>query len=213
MTTLLAVFCIAAITVHTLAIWLWTPSSASPPLFQYFAMGDSTLHSPTNGKHFDTYAHHVTKAILHTIDTRVGTGYFGGDGSTCAMALAHLNAEPVKAGPDLVTLMFGIDDNCLASAFEDNLRTLVDTLKKRGSGVVLLTPPRLRQCAIVARFVGAEMRVPVVDVFGMWTQAHLRGVNTSEWLMDDRHFSALGHKMVGDALAPVVIAIAHARTK
>jgi lysophospholipase L1-like esterase len=133
--------------------------------------------------------------------------------------------------PGIVTIMYGTNDSYVdqgkttsritADEYRANLNMIVTELLRRGIQPVLMTEPRwsdkagknglgespnikLEPFINVCREVAKERRVPLVDHFGRWTEAHDLGTDLHGWTTDGCHPNADGHAKLADAMLPVL---------
>jgi lysophospholipase L1-like esterase len=158
------------------------------------AFGDSLTHG--TGASADT----AYPAVLATLTghTVINAGV---PGDTTASALQRLPAVLAKHKPHLVLLCLGGNDMLRkqpASATENNLRLLVQTIRASGAEVVLIAVPEPKLFGGAPDFysrVAEEMRLPLEDdVFN--------AVLKDERLKADAiHANAAGYRVVAERLA------------
>lgn len=139
----------------------------------------------------------------------------GISGHTTVNALARIDRDVLAHQPDLVTVMFGLNDMTRVPLedYRANLKTIVRKCRGIGAEVVLATPNNVvdtsgrptaklvTYCDIV-RQVGSELEVPVCDVYQQLNG--LRAIEPFEWrlLMSDAiHPNMAGHQRVAEQLA------------
>ena len=142
----------------------------------------------------------------------------GISGHTTVNALARIDTDVLAHHPNLVTVMFGLNDMTRVSLddYRTNLITIVRKCRNIGSEVVLATPNNVidtparpagkltRYCDVV-REVGAALNVPVYDCYR--ELAAVRSHSPMEWrlLMSDAiHPNMDGHTRVATSLAQTI---------
>jgi lysophospholipase L1-like esterase len=142
----------------------------------------------------------------------------GISGHTTANGLARIDRDVLAHKPDLVTVMFGLNDMTRVSLddYRANLKTIVEKCRAIGAEVVLATPnnvittggrptEKLITYCDVVREVGQELGVPVCDSY-----RQLDGVRANDefdWrlLMSDAiHPNMDGHKRMAEQLARTI---------
>lgn len=142
----------------------------------------------------------------------------GISGHTTTNGLARMDRDVLGHNPDLVTVMFGLNDMTRLSIeqYKKNLKKIVAKCRAAGSEVALATPNNvidtpnrpteklLRYCDAV-REVGRELRVPVCDCYRELDAA--RSHDESNWrllMSDEIHPNMDGHQRMATALAQTV---------
>lgn len=139
----------------------------------------------------------------------------GISGHTTENAMARIDRDVIAHKPDLVTVMFGLNDMTRVplEAYRDNLKAIVQRCQAAGSEVILATPnnvitsagrptEKLIQYGDAIRQVGFELNVPVCDVYRELDA--VRQHSETEWrlLMSDAiHPNMAGHKRIATCLA------------
>lgn len=204
--------------------------------------GDSVTgvyyHTGSRRAYTDMLGIAIKKAIPQADLTMVNAGI---SGNTTANALARIARDVLKQRPDLVTVMFGLNDMGKLSLkqYQDNLRRIVKFCHGVGSEVLLCTPnavlpgkghpkDKLAQYCAMVQEVGKEMQVPVcdcnkkMDVLGEQNPQELRLMMSNEI-----HPNMAGHKKMAELIAasitgkivslndvmPPELAIPHTKTK
>jgi lysophospholipase L1-like esterase len=142
----------------------------------------------------------------------------GISGHTTVNALARIDKDVLRHKPDLVTVMFGLNDMTRVSVadYRANLKTIVGKCRDIGAEVVLATPnnvvstssrptKKLMLYCKVVRDVGRELAVPVCDCYQQMDA--LRAANDFDWrlLMSDAiHPNMNGHKRIAEYLARTI---------
>lgn len=142
----------------------------------------------------------------------------GLSGHTTANALARITRDVVSKKPDLVTVMFGLNDvaKLPINAYRKNLLAIVDQCHSAGSAVILCTPNAVittenrpvetlgKYCNVV-REVAAEKGVPLCDIY-----AHLLSLRDADYkawkatLSDEIHPNMAGHKIIAEQIAKTI---------
>jgi acyl-CoA thioesterase-1 len=169
----------------------------------------------------------LRKAGFHAKVINAGIGGEQTDG-----ARARLARDVLPRKPQVVTVMYGTNDSysyrgkksssLLLADYRANLRHLIADLGKEGIQPLLMTPPRwgerapkngigedpneklesyVRACREVAR----ETKTPLVDHFALWSRKAQRGFDVGVWTTDQCHPNPEGHRVLGDAIVPVVL--------
>ena len=148
-------------------------------------------------------------------DAKVEMINAGISGHTTVNALARIDKDVLRHKPDLVTVMFGLNDMARVSVddYRANLKTIVGKCRDIGAEVVLATPNNIVTTAgrpteklivycNVVRDVGRELGVPVCDCYQKMDV--LRAADEFDWrlLMSDAiHPNMDGHKRIAEYLA------------
>jgi lysophospholipase L1-like esterase len=142
----------------------------------------------------------------------------GISGHTTVNALSIIDRDVLAHKPDLVTVMFGLNDMTRVSLddYKANLKTIVEKCRSIGAEVVLATPNNVidtssrpteklvRYCDAV-RKVGRELGVPVCDAY-----QKLSGVRANDafgWrllMSDPIHPNMAGHQRIAEQLAQTI---------
>ncbi|MCB9922163.1 MAG: hypothetical protein H6822_08270 [Planctomycetaceae bacterium] len=142
----------------------------------------------------------------------------GISGHTTVNALARIDRDVLSHKPDLVTVMFGLNDMTRVplGEYRANLKEIVTKCQTAGSEVVLATPnnvintdgrptDKLIQYCDAVREVGRELSVPVCDTYRELDA--VRAYDAFDWrlLMSDAiHPNMDGHKRLAIALAQTI---------
>ncbi|MFV1966473.1 MAG: SGNH/GDSL hydrolase family protein [Pirellulaceae bacterium] len=142
----------------------------------------------------------------------------GISGHTTVNALARIDRDVLSHQPDLVTVMFGLNDMTRVplDEYRANLKEIVANCRAAESEVVLATPnniistsgrptEKLIQYCDVVREVGRELSVPVCDSYRELDA--IRSHDRFDWrlLMSDAiHPNMDGHKRLATALAQTI---------
>jgi lysophospholipase L1-like esterase len=142
----------------------------------------------------------------------------GISGHTTVNALSRIDRDVLLHKPDLVTVMFGLNDMARVSLedYRANLKTIVEKCRAIGSEVVLETPNNvintssrpieklIRYCDVV-RAVGHELGVPVCDSYRQLSG--VRANDAFDWrllMSDSIHPNMDGHKRIAEQLAQTI---------
>ena len=142
----------------------------------------------------------------------------GISGHTTINALARIEKDVLSHKPDLVTVMFGLNDMVRVPLddYRANLKTIVAKCREVGAEVVLATPNNvvttssrpteklIKYCDVV-REVGRELSMPVCDCYREMNG--LRAQDEFAWklLMSDAiHPNMDGHKVMAELLARTI---------
>lgn len=139
----------------------------------------------------------------------------GISGHTTVHALARIKKDVLSHHPDLVTVMFGLNDmrGVSLDQYRGNLKKIITQCQDAGSEVVLATPnnvistgtrptEKLIGYCDVVRKLGQEMNVPVCDCYR--ELAAFRERDPKGWrlvMSDEIHPNMAGHKRIATALA------------
>lgn len=142
----------------------------------------------------------------------------GISGHTTVNALARIEKDVLAKQPDLVTVMFGLNDMTRVpiEIYEENLGKIIAQCRAIGAEVVLCTPnavittkarpvEKLEQYCEVVRKVAKETGVPLCDSFTEFEK--MRGRDPIGWrltLSDEIHPNMTGHKGIAEQLARTI---------
>ena len=142
----------------------------------------------------------------------------GISGHTTANVLARIDEDVIAHRPDLVTVMFGLNDmvKLPIEAYRKNLTEIVRRCRAAGAGVILCTPNAIvstdarpveklvRYCEVV-REVAAEREVPLCDSYAEFEAMADR--DRDAWLMTlsgEIHPNMAGHKAIAEQIARTI---------
>ena len=143
----------------------------------------------------------------------------GVSGNTTAAGLARIERDVLSRKPDLVVVMFGMNDmtGTPAETFRANLRTIVSKCREVGAEVVLCTPNSiypgnsrrpvavLEEFAQVVRDVAAGMDTPLADCYEAYEQLHRRSPRAWRLCMSEVvHPGMTGHKLIAEVAAEAI---------
>lgn len=142
----------------------------------------------------------------------------GISGHTTVNALARIEKDVLSKQPDVVVVMFGMNDvtRVPLEQFRDNTRMIANRCLERGAAVVLCTPnsvyentarpnARLAEFSQAVREVATELKLPLVDCFSDWQQ--LRSDDPARWMLlmsDDIHPNMNGHRRFAELISKVI---------
>ena len=142
----------------------------------------------------------------------------GISGHTSVNALARIDRDVLAHKPDVVTVMFGLNDMTRVSLddYRANLRTIVEKCRAVGAEVVLATPnnvidtpsrptSKLVLYCDVVRQVGQELGVPICDLYQQLSG--IRAIEPFDWrlmMSDSIHPNMAGHKSMAERLAQAI---------
>ncbi len=132
----------------------------------------------------------------------------GISGHTTINALARIGKDVIVKKPDLVVIMFGMNDvtRVKIDDYEKNLRNITQQCLDAGAAVMLCTPnsvyenparsnKNLNAYSDRVRSIGSESNLPVVDFFKDWSELHQKDANAWMLLMSETiHPNMNGHK-------------------
>lgn len=143
----------------------------------------------------------------------------GVSGNTSGAGLARIERDVVARRPQLVVVMFGMNDAARAprEQFVTNLKTIVARCRAAGAAVVLCTPnsvypnpqrpiERLADFAQAVREVAGELEVPLADCYRAYEER--RASNPLAWklLMSETiHPSLRGHRLFAEVMATTIV--------
>jgi len=178
----------------------------------------------------------------------------GVGGNTTAAAKARFEKDVLERHPDLVIIQFGINDSTVdvwkkppatearvkKKQYAENLERFVDTLRKEGGNVILMTPNPMRWTpglkgqygkppyrpdhtdgfnvtlspyADCVRAVAKNKKVPLVDVYAAFqSYGKVKGQAVDDLLLDGMHPNGKGHRLVADLLTGAILKLHAAGT-
>ena len=139
----------------------------------------------------------------------------GISGHTTVNALSRIERDVLKQQPDLVTVMFGLNDMTRVplEEYRENLKLIVKQCRDAGAEVLLCTPnsvistsgrpaEKLVQYCDVVREVCDELQVPLCDNYQKLNA--LREQDALSWrlmMSDEIHPNMAGHKKLAELMA------------
>lgn len=148
----------------------------------------------------------------------------GISGNTTSDALARIDRDVISHQPNLVTVMFGLNDMTRVplETYRENLKAIVTKCQATGSDVILATPnnvittgdrptEKLIQYCDVIRQVGSEFNIPVCDAYRELDAVREHSAFDWRLLMSDAiHPNMAGHKRIAACLAQTITGQHHA---
>ncbi len=143
----------------------------------------------------------------------------GVSGNTTVNALERIESDVLAHKPDLVTVMFGLNDMTRVplEEYRANLRTIVERCRAAGAEVVLCTPNNveytegrptaklLEYCAVV-REVAEEQKVTLTDCYNAFEAIREKDGRAWSLLMSDEiHPNMDGHKRIASTISSAVM--------
>jgi hypothetical protein len=141
----------------------------------------------------------------------------GISGNTASAGLNRLQKDVLDQRPDLVTVMFGLNDMGRPPAdFQADLAQIIERCRAAGAEVLLCTPnsvlptpgrpiPRLVAACRSLFEVGERYQVPVCDIYAAYEEFHAR--DPLGWrllLSDEIHPNMDGHKLNAETLCRAI---------
>jgi len=147
----------------------------------------------------------------------------GISGNTTENALARIDRDVISHRPDLVTVMFGLNDmtRMPIETYRENLKAIVQKCQAAGSEVILATPnnvittgdrptEKLIEYCDVIRQVGSELNVPVCDAYRELDAVRDHAAFDWRLLMSDAiHPNMAGHTRIATCLAQTITGQRH----
>jgi len=178
--------------------------------------GDSVTgvyyHTGSRRAYTDMLGIALKKAVPGADLTMVNAGI---SGHTTVNALSRIDRDVLKQQPDLVTVMFGLNDMTRVplKQYRENLHKIIKQCRSIGAEVLLCTPnavittqgrpiEKLAKYCEVVREVGREMQVPVCDNNKILNA--LRDQDALAWrlmMSDEIHPNMAGHKKMAELIA------------
>ncbi len=201
--------------------------SFEPPLPSYTSgsvkivcFGDSVtgLYYHTGGRR--TYTNLLGSALQQSLpQANIQMHNAGISGNTTVDALTRIESDVLSHHPDLVTIMFGLNDMVRVplDEYRANLVSLIQQCRDAGAQVILATPNAItdnptRPTALLleycdaVRSVAAEYQVTLCDSYEAFTT--FRDQNEVEWrlmMSDEIHPNLAGHQFIAEKLAGTII--------
>lgn len=179
-------------------------------------LGDSVtgVYYHTGGKraYTDMFGMALQKSAPQATFNMINAGI---SGNTTINGLDRLDRDVLQHKPDLVTVMFGLNDMTRVppDQYRANLTTIVQRCEAAGAKVMLCTPNnvidtgsrpivKLEQYCAIVREVGKTLGIPVADCYaGMEV---LRKQDADRWrllLSDEIHPNLEGHKRMAEIMS------------
>lgn len=138
--------------------------------------------------------------------------------NTTEDALSRIDRDVLAHQPDLVTIMFGLNDMTRVplDAYEQNLVTIIQKCRTAGAEVLLCTPNSLRntndrpidkleEYMAVVRAVAISEQTPLVDCYRAFESVRERDELDWAFLMsDDIHPNMDGHKRIAEEIVGAI---------
>lgn len=142
----------------------------------------------------------------------------GVSGNTTVDALARLEKDVISHKPDLVTIMFGLNDMTRVSKedYRANLKSIIARCREAGAEVVLCTPnsvtdtpdrptSKLLEYAAVVREVAESEKVTLADCYNAFEAIRAKAARSWDFLMSDEiHPNMDGHRELAQTIAYAV---------
>lgn len=139
----------------------------------------------------------------------------GVSGHTTAQGLARMDRDVLSQRPDLVVVMFGMNDVAKSTLpdFRRNLTGIVDRCQLAGAAVILCTPnsvtenpdrpnARLGEFSEAVRELARERRLPLADTFTEWERQRRDDPDEwSLWMSETIHPNLNGHRRFAELIA------------
>lgn len=152
-------------------------------------------------------------------------------GERTDQALQRLDKDVIDKKPGIVVIMYGTNDSYVdqgatdsritAEQYGQNLQSLVEKLRAAKIKPILMTEPRwgdgakangvkehpnvrLEKYVKVCREIAKKSDVPLVDHFQIWSDKNQAGTDIGKWTTDQCHPNPEGHKVLADAILPVL---------
>ena len=143
----------------------------------------------------------------------------GISGNTCADGLRRIKKDVLDHKPDLVTVMFSLNDMTRGqslSTFESQLLDIIKQCQDIGAAVLLCTPnsvmdtPRrptakLEEYVATIRKIAKQHNLPLADCYAAYQMQ--REKDAWEWSMlmsDEIHPNMCGHKLIAETIAEAI---------
>lgn len=202
-------------------------------------LGDSITKGVRSGVTAEETFASLLQSALREAGHDVDVINHGIGGERTDQALARLSRDIQTLEPTLVTVMYGTNDSYVdkgqkesrltKEVYVSNLQKIASELRRTGIEVVLMTEPRwgdkaapngvgenpnLRLEPFVegCRQVAREQNVPLVDHFQVWSKANAEGTDIGEWTTDQCHPNPAGHRVLAEAMLPVVLPLLNGGT-
>ncbi len=183
------------------------------------AFGDSItgVYYHTGGRR--AWADMLAIALEKTFPrARIAMHNAGISGHTSAQGLARIENDVLAKKPDLVVVMFGMNDAARGSLeeFDKNLREIVRRCRRAGAAVVLSTPnsvyenphrptARLAEFAETVRRVAKELNAPLADSYLAYEALRAKDENAWRMLMSETiHPNMNGHRLFAEVMAETI---------
>jgi acyl-CoA thioesterase-1 len=168
----------------------------------------------------------LNKSGLSTIVVNSGVG-----GHTTADALKRFQSDVLAHRPQLVVIMFGLNDSWIdegkttsrltVDEYTENLKEMLSYLRIKDIRAILMTPnpvvaptyPPERNRTLspyvkAVRELARQKKIPLVDVYARFGELALEGVNLNSLYTDAMHPNPKGHQVLAEMLFPIVRSLA-----
>lgn len=192
------------------------PKLKSGETVRVVCFGDSVTglyyHSGGRRTYTDMLGIALRKAVANADVSMINAGF---SGNTAAAGLKRIQRDVISQKPDLVTVMFGLNDMTRRSLtqYRENLVEIVERCRAAGSQVLLCTPnavtdtasrptAKLVQYCDVMREVAAAKGVLLCDTYAAF--AELRETDRRRWrltMSDSIHPNMGGHRFIAEQIA------------
>ncbi|MFA6568434.1 MAG: GDSL-type esterase/lipase family protein [Victivallales bacterium] len=205
--------------------------------------GDST--TATRGK-LEIYANLLARELpAKGIPVEIINAGIGGNNTQ--MAAARFEKDVLEKNPDMVVIQFGINDSAIdvwknppeteprvsKGKYMQNLEKIIETLKSRKCGVILMTPNQLcwtqklketygkppydandpdgfnitlREYAQAVRQLAEKHKLPLVDIYTAYSAyGKVENQSINDLLLDGMHPNDKGQRLVADLLIEEIV--------
>jgi lysophospholipase L1-like esterase len=143
----------------------------------------------------------------------------GVSGNTTVNALERMEQDVLAHSPDLVAVMFGLNDMTRVprDEYRANLKTIVERCRAAGSDVVLCTPnnvvdtqdrptEKLIQYVGVVRELAVELNLPLADCYSRFEEVRNESAQRWSFLMSDEiHPNMFGHREIAHTIDTAIV--------
>lgn len=210
---------VAWIDVHAELAAATKAASGAPVKIVCFGDSVTGLYYHTGGRR--TYTDLLGDALRQAIpNAKVEMRNAGIGGHTTVNALSRIERDVIAHKPDLVTVMFGLNDMVRVplESYRANLVTIVGKCREAGAEIILCTPnavtdnaarptKKLLDYCEAVRSVAAALDVPLCDAYAACDK--LRERNSMQWrllMSDDIHPNLAGHLFIAGQIAATIVA-------
>ncbi len=185
-------------------------------------LGDSVTgiyyHTGSRRAYTDMLGMAIRRAIPQADLRMVNAGI---SGNTTANGLDRMERDVLNHRPDIVTIMFGLNDMTRVPLdnYKRNLHHIIEKCRAAGSAVLLATPnnvidtptrptAKLQEYCAAMRTVGSEANVPVCDAYQSFDD--LRRSNEINWrllMSDEIHPNLDGHRVIAELFTKSITGI------
>lgn len=217
-----AIRCLLAVVASSSAV---SALAAAPA--RIVCLGDSVTKAVRPGVTEEQTFCSLLQRSLNTAARPVEVINAGIGGNTTAQGLARLEHDVLERDPNVVVLMFGLNDSWIddgktasrltVEQYRDNLLRMIVTLRDLDVAVVLMTPnpalaPKydpqrnrtLRPYVESVRELAREQQLELVDLYAHFGELALEGAKLNELFTDAMHPNPAGQKLIAELLVPKV---------